>query len=146
MILHELSAHLQRGCYQPSVYHVGSGWGACGDTFCIEKICRHFEVFYVERGQRGEAIHRCESESAACEAFLAALDRERFSRAHCVGFFATKSEADTLSERFALAGIAVHRDAILYSSTTDMRYRLFVFGRDKMRAQEIIDHETRPVA
>ena len=146
MTLHELSAHLQQECYQPGVYHVGSGWGSCGDTFCIEKIGGQFEIFYVERGQRGKAIHRCESESAACEAFLAALDRERFSRAHCVGFFTNKSEADTLSERFDSAGITVHRDAIPYTSTTDMRYRVFVFGRDKIRAQEIIDDETRPTA
>src|SRR5579859_5172472 len=105
MNLKELSAHLQRECYQPSVYHVGSGWGACGDTFCIEKVGGQFEVFYVERGQRGDAIHRSESESAACDAFLAALDRERFSRAHCVGFFTTKSGADSLSDRLASAGI-----------------------------------------
>src|SRR5258707_12354569 len=125
MNLHELSAHLQRECYQPSVYHIGSGWGACGDTFCIERIGGQFEGFYVERGRRGEAIHRCASESAACDAFLAALDRERFSRAHCVGLFTTKSEADSLSERLVSAGITVHRNAIPYSSTTDMRYRAF---------------------
>ena len=130
MNLQELSAHLQRECYQPSVYHVGFGWGACGDTFCIERIGGQFEIFYVERGQRGEAIHRCESESDACAAFLAALDRERFARAHCVGCFTTKSEADSLSERLVSSGIIVHRDAIPYSSTTDMRYPVFVFGRD----------------
>lgn len=146
MNLQELSAHLQRECYQTSIYHVGSGWGACADTFCVERIGGQFEIFYVERGQRGEAIHRCETEAAACEAFLAVLDRERFSRAHCVGFFTTKSEADRLSERLASAGIIVHRDAIPYSSTSDMRYRLFVFGRDKIRAQEMIEHEIRPVA
>ncbi|MDB6029284.1 MAG: hypothetical protein JWM68_5507 [Verrucomicrobiales bacterium] len=146
MNLQELSAHLERECYQPSVYHIGSAWGVCGDTFCIERVGGQFEVFYVERGQRGEAIHRCESESAACDAFLAALDRERFSRAHCVGFFTTKSEADSLSERLVSAGITVHRDAIPYSSTTDMRYRVFVFGRDKIRAQKMIDHAIRPVA
>ncbi len=145
MNLQELSAHLQRECYQPSVYHVGSGWRSCEDTFCIEKIGGQFEVFYTERGQRGKAIHRGESESAACEAFLAALDRGRFSRAHCVGFFTAKSEADSLSERLVSAGISVHRDAIPYSSTTGMRYRVFVFGRDKLRAQEIIDHAIRPV-
>jgi len=146
MNLQELSAHLQRECYQPSVFHVGSGWGACGDTYCIERVGGQFEVFHVERGQRGEAIHRVESESAACEAFLAVLDRERFSRAHCVGFFTTKSEADTLAERLGSTSITVHRDAIPYGSSTDMRYRVFVFGRDKLRAEEIIKHEIRPVA
>src|SRR5881394_2329542 len=116
MTLHELTAHLQRECYQPSVYHIGSGWGGCGDTFCIEKIGGQFEIFYVERGQRGEAIHRVESESAACEAFLTVLDRERFSRGHCLGFFTSKPDADVLAERLVSAGISIHRDAIPYSN------------------------------
>jgi hypothetical protein len=146
MNLQELSAHLRQECYSPDVYHVGSGWEACGDTFCIERVGGKFEIFYVERGQRGQTIQQVESESEACAAFLTVLDRERFSRAHCVGFFTTKSDADTLAERLVSAGIGVHRDAIPYSSSSDMRYRIFVFGRDKIRAQEIIEHDTRPVA
>lgn len=146
MNLQELSVHLRHECYQPAVYHVGSGWGACGDTFCVARVGSQFEVFYVERGQRGEAIHRCETEAAACDAFIAVLDRERFSRAHCVGFFTMKTEADMLLERLVSAGIIVHRDAIPYSSSTDMRYRVFVFGRDKIRAQEMIKHQIRPAA
>lgn len=146
MNLHELATHLLSECYQPSAYHIGSGWSSCGDTYCIEQIRGQFEIFYVERGQRKEAIHRIENESAACEAFLAVLDRERFSRAHCVGFLASKVEADLLAERLVSRGIVVHRDAIPYSSSTDMRYRIFVFVRDKIRADEIIKHETNPVA
>jgi hypothetical protein len=143
MNLQELSSYLQRECYNPNVYHVGPGWGACGDTFCIERVDGQFEVFYVERGQRGGLIHCAESEAEACAAFLAALDRERFSRAHCVGIFTTKSEADRLSDRLVSSGIAVHRDAVPYSHRTDIRHRVFVFGRDKLRAQEMIDPEIR---
>lgn len=145
MNLQELSTHLQER-YSPGVYHVGSDWGACGDTYCIERIGGQFEIFYVERGQRGKTIQQVESESEACAAFLAVLGRERVSRTHCVGFFTTKSDADTLAERLVSAGIGIHRDAISYSSSSDMRYRIFVFGRDKIRAKEIIEHETRPVA
>ena len=144
MNLQELAAHLDQECYQPSIYCIGSGWRAYHDAYCIERIGGQFEVFYTERGQRGAVIHRGESESAACEAFLAALDRSQCSRAHCVGFFTSKSEADSLSERLVSAGIAVHRDEIPYSSKTGMRYRVFVFGRDKLRVQEIIDHALRP--
>jgi len=146
MNLRELSAHLERECYQPSVYHIGSGWSACGDTFCIDQVNGRFEVFYVERGERGETFHCCESESAACDAFLATLDLERFSRAHCVGFFNAKSAADGLSERLRSIGITVHRDAIPYNGVTDLRYRVFVFGRDKLLAQGMIDRENPPSA
>jgi hypothetical protein len=117
-------------------------WGACGDTYCIEQIGGKFEIFYVERGQRGKTIQQIESETAACETFIAILNRERFSRGHCVGFFTVKSAAGALAERLTSLGIGIHRDAIPYSSSTDLRYKVFVFGRDKIRAQEIIDRET----
>lgn len=146
MNLNQLSTHLKEECYEPGVYHIGPGWDVCADTFCIEKISRQFEVFYVERGQRGEAIYRSESEAEACDAFLALLERERFSRAHCVGFFETKPEADKFTERLVSAGINVHRDAVPYNSSTDLRYRVFVLGRDKLRVQEIIGHKELPIA
>lgn len=141
MNLKELSAHLRLECYNPDAYLVGSGWGACGDTYCIEPANGQFEIFYVERGQRGKTIQQFESESEACVAFLAVLDRERFSRAHCVGFFIMKSDADNFTERLISANVGFHRDTIPYSSSTDMRYRVFVFGRDKIRAQKIIDRQ-----
>jgi len=146
MNVQELLIHLQHECYQPKVYHVGPNWSACDDTYCLERIDGQFEVFYVERGKRGETIHRCENESAACDAFLAILDRERFSRAHCVGFFSTKTAADDFSERLVSAGITVHRDVIPYSNSTDLRYRVFVFGRDKIRAQDVIGYTVPSVA
>lgn len=138
MNLQELSAYLQNECYQPTAYHVSTGWSNCGDAYCIDKIGSQYEVFYVERGERKQTFHCGDSESAACDAFLSFLDRERFSRAHCVGIFIEQSEADVLVKRLALAGIQVHRDVIPYSSSIDMRYRVFVFGRDKIRAQEMI--------
>jgi hypothetical protein len=98
-------------------------------------------MFYIERGVRGKTIQRVDGESEACAAFLAILDRERFSRAHCLGSFSKKSEADALAEQLVSAGMNVHRDVIPYGSSTDLRYRVFVFGRDKIRAQEMIVHE-----
>lgn len=141
MHMRELSEFLLQECYQPNVYHIGPGWESCGDTFCIDRVGIHFEVFYVERGQRGNVIRRCETEVAACAAFLEIIDREPFSRAHCIGFFTVQPEADALAQRLISAGIKVHRDAISYSSSTDMRYRVFVFGRDKLRAQELLRQE-----
>jgi hypothetical protein len=146
MNLQELSTYLQRECYQPSAYHVGPDWGRCGDALCIEGIGGQFEIFYVERGERKETFGFYESEPAACEAFLALLNRDRFSRAHCVGLFSTKSEADRLSERLVAAGIVVHCDSIPFGSVTDMRHRVIVFGRDKIRAEEMIGQGSEPAS
>ena len=139
MNLKELSAHLQFECYQPNSYHIGSNWSGCGDSYCIDRVGEMYEVFYVERGQRNEATHRCVTEAEACSAILAELDRDRFSRAHCVGLFSAESEANVLAQQLGSAGIRVHRDSFLFSSPSDFRYRIFVFGRDKIRAEEVID-------
>lgn len=138
MNLQELSAYLQYECYQPDGYHVGPGWSNCGDAYCIDKIGSQYEVFYVECGERRNAFYCGDSESVACDTFLSFLNREHFSRAHCVGSFIEKSEAEALVERLASLGIRVHRDIITYSNSADFRYRVFVFGRDKIRAQEVI--------
>jgi len=138
MNLQQLAEHLRSECYQPAHYHIGLGWGACGDTFCIDKIDGQFEIFYVERGQRGKPIQRIEDETTACKAFLAVLDCEPFARANCIGSFVVKSEADDLARRLDSQGIKVHRDEVPYSSLTDIRYRIFVFGRDQIRAKNIL--------
>jgi hypothetical protein len=145
MNMQELSDYLRRECYQPGFYHVGSDWESCGDTFCIDRVGDRFEVFYVERGQRGAAIRSCDTEAAACEAFLAVLDGERFACAHCVGIFTAQSEADTLAQQLASATIKFHRDAIPYGGPLDKRHRIFVFGRDKIRFDELM-HGKQSVA
>ena len=139
MNLKELSDFLQNECYQEHAYHIGSGWNACGDAYCLEQTNSRYEIFYVERGQRGKTIQSFTNEDEVCRKFVGLLNQERFSKAHCIGFFTLKKEADSTAEQLACAGITVHRDTIPYSSSDDFRYRVFVFGRDKIRAKEIIN-------
>ena len=127
MTLEELSAHLQRECYQPNAYHVGSNWSGCSDSYCIDRVGEKFAIFYVERGKRDDPVHCYETEEEACDAFLAELDRDRFSRAHCVGIFTTQSQADALALWLDSVGITFHRDANLVAS--EHKYSVAVIGR-----------------
>jgi hypothetical protein len=138
MNLQKLSEYLLEECYQPFSYHIGPGWESCGDTICINRARDKFEVFYVERGERGKTFHIGENESDACKEFLSILDREPFSKAHCVGFFSMESDADRLAERLISGGIQIRKDAIPYGSLSDKRFQIFVFGRDKTHANKIM--------
>jgi hypothetical protein len=143
MNLTELSDFLQNECYQEQVYHIGSGWKVCADAYCLEQTNSNYEIFYVERGQRGKAIQCSTNEDEVCRMFIELLNRERFSKAHCIGNFILKKEADAITEKLTSAGITLHRDTIPYSSSNDFRYRVFVFGRDKIRAQEVINGQAK---
>ena len=138
MTLPELAAYLEAERYQPLCYHIGSGWAACADAYCLEQVGSRFEMFYVERGQRTDTIRCFEAESEACSAFIRRLDQERFSRAHCVGSFPDQVAADLLADKLTVAGITVHRDTIVHGGPADLRHRVFVFGRDKLRASELL--------
>jgi hypothetical protein len=131
--LEDLSRHLQAECYQPNAYHVGDGWSGCCDAHCIEKTRSGFEIFYVERGRRSKSIDVLGDEAAACQAFIAWLDRTRWSRGHCIAFTRSLGEIEEISEKLAARGIAAERnDLPAYAGPNDPRYRLFVFGTDKL--------------
>jgi len=137
--LDELQKHLKNHCYQPSGFHVGGDWAGCGDTHCIEKTDSGFDIFYVERGQRYETIELHEDESAACRAFVKILERDEWSRGHCVAWSTSMDEIDRIARRMEARGVRVKRNDIPnYSGADDPRYRLFVFGRDKLTVDDMI--------
>ena len=137
--LEELRKYLKKHCYQPSGFHVGSGWSGCADSHCIEKTYSGFEIFYVERGQRYETIELHEEEAAACQAFIRILDKDDWSRGHCVAWSPSLDEIDRIAKRMEARGVRVKRNDIPnYSGADDPRYRIFVFGRDKLTVDDMI--------
>jgi len=137
--LNELREYLKSHCYQPSGYHVGSGWRGCADTHCIEKTDSGFVIFYVERGQRYETIEAHEDEATACRAFLNTLDQDRWSKAHCVAWSTSIDEINRITRIMEARGIQPKRNDIpAYAGPNDPRYRLFVFGRDKLAVDAMI--------
>jgi hypothetical protein len=137
--LSELAVYLREECYQPAIFHVGPNWSHCGDTFCIEHTPSGYEAFYVERGKRSDPIWIESSEAAACRAFLALLDRERFSRSHCIAFTKERSEIEAIEQKLVCHGIQFTRNDIpVFGGPNDPRYRLFVIGRDKIIIDQLI--------
>ncbi|CAN5878020.1 hypothetical protein BH11VER1_BH11VER1_20420 [soil metagenome] len=135
----ELAGYLSAECYQPHCYHIGPGWRGCGDTYCIERTPAGYEAFYVERGQRSSLIWVEDSEASACLSFIALLDGEKWSRAHCIAFTKSLSEIEQINEKLASLGIqATRNDVPTLGGPNDPRFRLFVTGRDKIAVDQMI--------
>jgi hypothetical protein len=130
--LDELKNYLAEQCYQSSVYNIGPFWSSCADTWCMEHTRSGFEIFYVERGQRRKSDSIHESEAGACAAFLAKLNEDRWSQAHCVGFFSSEVAASEMGAKLIARGVPFKRNDIpAYRFSNDQRFRIFVFGTDK---------------
>jgi len=142
MTLNELAEYLEMECYNPMAYHIGPGWERCGDTYCLDRSQEQFEVFfeifYVERGKRGAFIESFQSEDEACRWFISFLDQQPYSRQHCIGFFSDQATADSLVEQLRTAGVSAERSKIPSMQKVDRFYRVFVFGRDLLRAEEVL--------
>ena len=143
--LADLALYLNAERYQPGLFHIGSGWSGCGDTFCLEQTAAGFEAFYVERGQRAEAMWIEPDEAAACQAFVALLDREPWSRSHCVAFSDDLAEISRINELLSVRGIqATRNDIPSFDGPDRPRYRLFAIGKDKLIADQMMNEGLIP--
>ena len=135
----ELADYLRAECYQPEFYNIGPSWSHCCDTYCIELTTAGYEAFHVERGQRSGPIWIDGNESAACRAFIALLDGERWSRSHCIAFTASLTEIQRIEGELGSRGIqATRNDIPAFSGPNNPRFRLFVTGRDKITVDQLI--------
>ena len=142
MNMTELQARLEAECFNFGVVHVGPRWDWCGDTYCLAQEGETFEVFYVERGQKGTVFGTFKNEEDACASFYERVSREKWNRAHCLGLFAEESKAESLVKLLRDGGIEdIHRDVIPHTEP----HRVFVFGTDVIKAKDIMEKSNIPL-
>lgn len=107
------------------------------DCYCLRRSGPSWEVSYLERGSH-RTLGTFATEAAACADFFARLDREATARSHLLTWFSEKARADDLVAVLLQAGIKpTHRDAPAFADASDIRYRIFVDGRDLEAANKI---------
>lgn len=122
---------LNEGCNHGN-FRVGNVGGA-DDAFCLTENYGTWEVFYTERGTKSP-IFSSTSETEACEFFYKQImEMEHW---HIVGFFKEKKNLETLEKSMKEKGIIFHRNDIPYGGPNDLRYRIFVIGKEKFKANE----------
>jgi hypothetical protein len=136
----EVADRLAREGINPSAYRIetidaGDGQDEC---YCLRQSGPSWEVSYLERGMH-RALGSFATESSACDDLFARLDREPTARSHLLAWFPEEAKADDLAALLLQAGIRpTHRDAPAFASRTDIRYRIFVDGRDIDAARKLL--------
>lgn len=107
------------------------------DCYCLRRSGPSWEVSYLERGSH-QTLGTFATEAAACDDVFARLDRETTARSHLLTWFSDPAKADGLVAVLLQAEIKpTHRDAPAFANGSDIRYRIFVDGRDLEAANEI---------
>lgn len=140
----ELLERLAREGINPLSYRLETinGSGGLGDCYCLRRSGPSWEVTYRERGSY-ETLGTFATETEACDDFFARLDREATARSHLLTWFSEKAKADHFVAILLQAGIKpTHRDAPAFATRSDIRYRIFVDGRDLEAANKICERHT----
>lgn len=137
MNIQELERRLvEEGC-STSNYSIGY---RDSDVFCLMNIDGVWKVFYTERGQDQASIFESPSEEAACEFFFK-YQTERIRHHHIVGYFKSKERFIALDRQLKSHGLVTWHNHIPYHGWEDPRFRIFVFGKDIFKAQELLGEE-----
>lgn len=145
MKINELQSYLESEGYNPLYYHIGDGWKACGDTICISKKSYEYQVFYVEKGNKTHEFFVSLDKQDSCDKFIETLDKEKNSKAFCICSYIKEDDAEKLEAIVKDAGMKYFRNDISYGGYSDMRYRIFVYGKDRFKAQEFAN-KIRPTS
>lgn len=137
----QLIDRLAREGINPLSYRLETIDGGDGqdDCYCLRRSGPSWEISYLERGQH-RTLGNFATETAACEDLFARLDKEPTARSHHLAWFPEKERTDALVAVLLQAGIKpTHRDAPAIANQSDVRYRVFVDGRDLEAARRIRD-------
>lgn len=137
----ELLARLRDEGFNPISYRIEPVDGGRGrdDCYRLRREGARWIVEYLERGS-SRTLAAFDSEAAACAELFGRLAREPIARSHLLASFTERERADELVARLRRSGISpTHRDAPVLSQAGDVRYRVFVDGRDLTRAKRIRD-------
>jgi hypothetical protein len=133
MNVHELRQRLvEEGC-NADFYSIGRGGSDC---FCLTQDHGAWQVFYTERGKDSPPIFETASEEEARQFFFRKIMGIRHD--HCVGFFRSESEAQSLARKLAQHGLQSWQDKIPYGGADDPRCRVFVTGKAIFKAKELL--------
>lgn len=102
-------------------------------------------MFYVEKGNKTHEFFVSLDEQDSCDKFIETLDKEKNSKAFCICSYIKEDDVEKLEVIVKDAGMKYFRNDVPYGRYSDMRYRIFVYGKDRFKAQEFAN-KIRPTS
>ena len=129
----QLDEWMATNCYNDSYgvgnrnIHEGYGLVATGNQFVW---------YYTERGTK-DYLKYFDTEKEAVEYAFEKITSDKTANRHMVGFLNDENTESELLQELQRRNIKYFTDTIPYGGVNDLRYRIFVFGCDINKAQDL---------
>lgn len=119
-------------------YNDGYGIGArqIHEGYGLEKRGKNFDWYYTERGEK-QYLHHFETEEEAVHFAYNQIITDKFANRHMIGFIAGQTLLNELHNELEVSKIKHFTDKIPYGGMDVPRYRVFVFGCDKVLVSDL---------
>lgn len=131
-----LELYLKQECFNDYTFSIGNFGRKMQEGFLLDFNGQKYQYYYVERGQK-DLIKEFENEEDACKYVFEKLSNSKDGRRHCVGFTKSEKKHIEICNKLDEKGLNYETDSIPYSSSTDLRYRIFVFGCDIQKVKNL---------
>jgi hypothetical protein len=125
----DLAAYLKKEGYLKTSLSIGSFGRIIYDGYGIEYTPSGYSFYYSERDVK-KTLATFNSEKEVCDFAYHKIRKEDSLKQHCILFTKSLRRFDRYCAALNKRNINYKTDSILYKNEDDLRYRVFVFGKD----------------
>lgn len=138
---YELEKWMTENCYGFQDYSINGN--SIYEGFGIEQVNGIFNWFFTERGQKN--IKKVfNNEQDIIEFAFNHIKSNKWAKSHCIGFEFDKSKIETLKVKLEALNIEYFEDKIPYYGPQKPAYRIFIFGCDIKRTEQLKNEYYNP--
>lgn len=133
----ELEHYLVQERFNFNTISIGKHHGSGYDDYVIEKYdVEDFRFSYIERGNKS-TLKTFTSEAELVDYALTYLNKNRWLKAHNIGWVRNQARIEELETILSLRNITFERNDIPVYDSLGAVYRIFVFGTDIDKVQDV---------
>ncbi len=130
----ELRQWMIQECYNFNQYSIGGN--IIDEGYGIDKLGLLYTWYYTERGNR-ENFKYFDSEEEIVEYAFDRIKNDKWAKTHCVGFTTNQEESNTLKTELTKRRVEYMEDRIPYYGEHNPVYRVFVFGCNYLKTEDL---------
>lgn len=134
--LKDLQLYMDSECFNDYTYSIGKKPTNLFEGNVLNFDGQKYVYYYTERGKK-RIIKEFTSKLDACRFVFEELRNSKTGRQHCIGLTKTKLKIEELCNLLNERSIKYEMDSIPYSGKNDLWYRIFIFGRDILKAKDL---------
>ncbi|MGS2740845.1 hypothetical protein [Sinomicrobium sp. M5D2P17] len=130
----ELEVWMKNNCYNFNGYAINGNF--IYEGFGIEQIGGLFNWYFTERGQK-DIKKTFKTEQEVIEFAYDQIKNDKWAKSHCIGFLFEERKSEELKSKLTSIGIEYFEDKISYDGPDKTAYRVFVYGCDIKKTENL---------